>query len=257
MSELTIRNYYPEDYPDVIKLYNATGANGPFMERDGQYFNYFLSYPGVRQDSTFVAVSEDGVEGVAITAINQDERYTTGRIIELWAGEVAVGSALVQKAIEYCVVQGADKLEVSPPAFLDTRNIFAGWQKTSQREVLMVKLLSPKPLLEAILDEVTLNKIGAGREFVFICDNEIIRPETIKTRAKIKGGESQPDSSNITVSASPQTWLEIIFNSTSPGMALLTRRIKIRPLKSLCRVLKILRATRISRDWSLAIVDRR
>ncbi len=257
MSKLTIRNYRPEDYSDVIKLYDATDAGGPFLARDGQYFNYFLSYPGVRQDSTFVAVSEDGVEGVAIIAINQDRRYTTGKIIELWASEAAIGNALVQKAVEYCDDQSADKLEVCPPAFLDTGNTFAGWQKTSQREVLMAKLLSPKLLLEAIFDDTTMSRIGSGKEFVFVCENEIIKPETSKIKAETKGGESQPNRSNITVSASPQTWLEIIFNSTSPGTALLTRRIKIRPLKSLCRALKMLLATRISRDWSLAIVDRR
>ena len=99
MSELTIRDYRPEDYPDVIKLYNSTDAGGPFLTRDGQYFNYFLSYPGVRQDSIFVAASEDGVEGVAIIAINQDERYAIGKIVELWASGTAVGSALVQKAV--------------------------------------------------------------------------------------------------------------------------------------------------------------
>lgn len=257
MYELAIRHYRPEDYSDVIKLYNSTGTGGPFFTRDEQYFNYFLSYPGVRQDSVFVAASEDGVEGVSIIAINQDERYTIGKIIELWASGTAVGSALVQKAVDYCCDKGIDRLEVSPPAFLDSGKTFAEWQKISQRGVFMIKPFSLKPLLEALFDVTTLKRIGAGRGFVFVCDDETIRVKMSETSVNIEDNESPWDGSHIMVRVSPQTLLELIFGSANPYIALLTGRIKIRPLRSTSRALEILRAIRISQPWSLAIVDSR
>lgn len=257
MYELTIRHYRPEDYSDVIKLYNSTGTGGPFLARDGQYFNYFLSHPGVRPDSIFVAASEDRVEGLSIIAINQDERYTIGKIVELWASGTAVGSALVQKAVEYCCDKDVDRLEVSPPAFLDSSKTFAGWQKISQREVLMIKPFSLKPLLEALFDVTMLKRIGSGKGFVFVCDDETIRIKISGTSVNIEGNKSLWNCSDIMVRVSPQTLLELIFGSSNPYIALLTGRIKIRPLRSTSRALKILRAIRISQAWSLAIVDSR
>jgi len=257
MYELVIRRYRPEDYSDVIKLYNSTGTGSPFLARDGQYFNYFLSHPGVRQDSIFVAASEDGVEGVSIIAINQDERYTIGKIIELWASGTVVGSALVQKAVEYCCDKGVDRLEVSPPAFLDSGKTFAGWQKISQRGVFMVKPLSLKPLLKALFDVTALKRIGPGKGFAFVCGNETIRVKITGTSVNIEDNKSPWDGSHIMVRVSPQTLLELIFGSANPYIALLTGRIKIRPLRSTSRALEILRAIRISQAWSLAIVDSR
>jgi len=257
MYELAIRHYRPEDYSDVIKLYNSTGTGGPFLARDEQYFNYFLSHPGVRPDSIFVAASENGIEGLSIIAINQDERYTIGKIIELWASGTAVGSTLVQKAVEYCCDKGVDRLEVSPPAFLDSGKIFAGWQKISQRGVLMIKPLSLIPLLKALFDTIELRRIEAGKGFLFVCDDETIKVKISETRVNIEGNESPWDGSDIMVRVSPQTLLELIFGSANPYIALLTGRIKIRPLRSTSRALKILRAIRITRPWSLAIVDSR
>lgn len=257
MYELLIRRYRPEDYSDVIKLYNSTGSDGPFFARDEQYFNYFLAHPGVRPDSVFVAASEDGVEGVSIIAINQDERYTIGKIIELWASGKAVGSALVQKAVDYCCDKGVDRLEISPPAFLDSDKTFAEWQKISQQGVLMIKPLSLKPLLAALFDVTTLQRIKPSKGLLFVCDDETIRVKISGTSVSIEGNKSPRDGSYIMVKVSPQTLLELIFGSANPYVALLTGRIKIRPLRSTARALKILRAIRISQPWSLAIVDSR
>lgn len=257
MHESTIRNYCPDDCPNVIKLYSSACVDGPYFFRDGQYFNYFLSYPGVRGDSVFVAESKHGIEGIAVIAINQDERYTTAKIIELWASKAGVGSALVQKAEEYCCDKDVDRLEISPPVLLDSSKTFNGWQKISQRAVFMAKPLSLIHLLGALFDTVALRRIGPGKGFLFMCDDETIRVEMSGTRVNIEGNKSRLDCNDIMVRVSPQTLLKLIFGATDPYLALLTNRINIRPLKNISRALKMLRAIRISQPWSLAIVDRR
>ncbi len=257
MSEVVIRDYRPEDYPKVVELYSSTCAEAPFFARDGQYLSYFLSYPGVRQDSVFVAASKYEVEGIAIIAINEEQRYTIGKIVELWASEVAVGNALVQKAVEYCCDKGADKLEASPPVFLDSTDTFAGWQNISRRAVVMAKPLSLRTLIEALFDTATLERIGAGKGFVFVCDDETIKVEMNGSKASIKGKESRPNYIDIMIRASHQTLLEVIFNAVNPYMALLTGRIQICPLRSIFRGLKMLRTIRISQPWTVAIVDGR
>ena len=257
MSELAIRNYRPDDYLNVIKLYNSTSAGGPYLGRDGQYFNYFLSYPGVSGDSVFVAASKHGIEGVAIIAINQDERYTVGKIVELWAREAVVGNALVQKAEEYCRDKCVDRLEINPPTFLDSSKTFAGWQKIGQRRVFMIKPLSLIPPLEALFDTAVVSRIGHGKGFLFVCDDEKISVEISGNKVNIENNKSRVDGSDIVVRISPQTLLALVFGSANPYLALLTGRFKIRPLRGISRALKMLQAIRISQAWSLAIVDRR
>ncbi len=256
MSELAIRNYRPEDFVNVVELYSSTRTESPFFVRDGQYFNYFLSYPGVSQDSVFVAAN-DGIEGVAIIAINQDEKYTVGRVIELWTGETAVGKALVQKAVEYCRAKNVDKLEISPPAFLDSSNIFTGWESVNQRETIMTGILSLRPLLEALFDTMVLGRIGSGRGFLFVCDDETVRVKINGTEANVVVAELPGGHSDVMVRLSSQTLLQVIFADANPYIALLTGRIKIRPLRDIFRGLRMLRAIRVEEAWTAEIVDRR
>ena len=257
MSNLVIRNYEPEDLPDVAKLYSSSQVKSPFFLRDKDYFDYFTSYPGVKEDRIFIAASERGVEGVAIIAIVQ-ERYTLGKIIELWASEVATGDALVQKAVEYCRNNNIDGVEVKAPTFLDSGKTFANWQRIDQRGVMMIKLFSLVPLLQALFDTTALKKIGGGKGFLLVCDDETIDVKINKTEAKIvEGNESWQRSASIVVRFSSKTLLEIIFGSANQYIAFLSGRIKIKGIKNILRVMKMFKAIRISQPWTAAIVDTR
>ena len=257
MSNLVIRNYKPEDLSDVAKLYNSSQVKSPFLLRNKDYFDYFTSYPGVKEDSIFIATSERGVEGVAIIAIVQG-RYTLGRIVELWASEVAAGDALVQKAVEYCRNNNIDGVEVKAPTFLDSGKTFANWQRIDQRGVMMIKLFSLVPLLQALFDTTALKKIGGGKGFLLVCDDETIDVKINKTEAKIvEGNESWQRSASIVVRFSSKTLLEIIFGSANQYIAFLSGRIKIKGIKNILRVMKMFKAIRISQPWTAAIVDTR
>ena len=257
MSNLVIRNYKPEDLLDVVKLYSSSQVKSPFFLRDKDYFDYFTSYPGVKEDSIFIAASERGVEGVAIIAVVQ-ESYTLGKIIELWANEVASGDALLQRSVEYCRDNNIDAVEVSPPTFLDWGKTFDGWQRIDRREVMMVKPLSFAPLLQVLFDATALRKIGIGKGFLFVCDDEAIEVKISKTGVKIaESDKSWRDSDSIVVKVSSRNLLEMIFSRANRYIALLTGRIKMRGIKNIPRVMKMFRVIRISQPWTKGIADSR
>ena len=95
----------------------------------------------------------------------------------------------------------------------------------------MIKPLPLISLLKALFDTIGLRIIGSGKGFLFLCDDETIRAKISETSVNIEGNESLWDCSGIMVRVSPQTLLELIFSSANPYIALLTGRIKIRPLK--------------------------
>ncbi|MBA7635598.1 hypothetical protein ES703_43202 [subsurface metagenome] len=257
MSNLVIRNYKPEDLPDVVNLYNISMAKAPSIFRDGNYFDYFTSHPSVKEDSIFIAASECGVEGVAVIAIIH-KRYAIGRIIELWASETAAADALVQKAVEYCQNNNIDAVEVRCPTFLDLDKTFAGWQRINLREVMMAKSLSLVPLLQGLFDATTLRKIRAGKGFLFVCEDEIIEVKINETEANVVERDKYWQGSDyIVVRASSKTLLEVVFGLTSPYIALLTGRVKIRGIKNISRAMKMLKAIRISQPWTAEIGDSR
>ncbi len=257
MSNLVIRSYRPEDLPGIVELYESTPPKAPFFLRNREYFDYFISFPSVRDDSIFIATGEKGIEGIAIIAIVQ-KGYTVGRIIELWASEVIVEDALVQKAIEYCCDNGIDAVEINSPTFLDTGNTFKSWVRTNPEGVLMVKLLSLVPLLQALFDTTTLKKIGAGKGFLFECEDEIVEVKIGENEVSVgEGDKSQQDLDNILIRVSSKSLLRIVFGLTNPYIAFLTRRINIQGAKNIFRVMRMLRAIRVGQPWTVAIVDRR
>ena len=254
---MVIRNYRQEDLSDVIKLYGSSQVKSPFFLRDKDYFDYFTSYPGVKEDSIFIAASEHRIEGVAVLAIIH-KRYTAGRIIELWASEATAENALLQKAVKYCRNNNVDAIEVKAPTFLDSGKTFAGWQRIDQREVMMVKSLSLVPLLQALFDTMTLKRVGDGKGFLLVCGNETIEVKISKTEAKIvETDKSWRDSDSIVVKVSSKTLLEIIFSTANPYIAFLIGQVKIRGIRNILRVMKMFRVIRINQPWTVAIVDSR
>lgn len=257
MSNLVIRNYRQEDLPAVIELYSSSQIKAPFIVRDKDSFDYFTSYPGVKTDSIFIAASEDKIEGVAILAIIQ-KRYNVGRIIELWATDATAQNALLQKAAEYCRNNDIDAVEVKAPTFLDSGKTFADWQRMDQREVMMAKPLSLVPLFQALLDTTTSAKIGDGKRFLLICDDETIEVEISQAEAKIiERDKSWQDKDGILVEVSSKTLLEMIFGRANPYLAFLSKRIKIRGIRNILPTIQMLKAIRIDQPWTVAIVDRR
>lgn len=257
MPNLVIRNYRQEDLSDVIKLYSSSQIKSPFFLRDKDYFDYFASYPGVKEESIFIAASEHRIEGVAVLAIIH-KGYTVGRIIELWASEAIVENALLQKAVEYCRNNNVDAVEVKVPTFLDSGETFAGWHRIDRREVMMAKPLSPLPLLQALFDTAAIRNIGNGKGFILMCDDETIEVKINKTEVKIvERDKSWWDSDSIVVKVSSKTLLEIIFSTANWYMAFLGGRIKIRGIKNIPRVMKLFRGIRINEPWTVSIVDSR
>jgi len=255
MSDLLIRGYRPEDLPDVVKLYDSSRVECPFFLRNKDYFEFFLSYPGVREDSVFVAVSEKGIEGIAIIAVAQ-KSYAVGKVIELWASEAKVENALLQKTIEYCRNGDIDSVEVSPPAFLDSKSIFAGWLKINRGGAMMVKPLSLVPLLQALLDTTAQRKIGAGKGFLFVCGDETIEVKTGETGVTVaESAKSQQDLGEIVVRADSKSLLGVVFGLTNPYMAFLTGQIKIQGIRNIFRTMRMLRAIRIDQPWAVATAD--
>jgi len=258
MSSIVVRNYRDADLPSIVRLYDLDGIEAPYFLKDKNYISYFISHPGVRQDSIFVAASEHGIEGLAIIAIVQ-RSYTVGRIIELRAREVPVANALLQKAIEYCRDNSVDAVEISPPTSLDSDNTFADWLRMDQGGVLMAKPLSLLPLLQAVFNTEAGPEIKVRKSFLFACDTETVEVKITRTEVSIiERDKSWEGSDNtILIRVSLKTLLEMIFGLTKPCVALLTGRVKIRNIGSFIPAMMMLRAIRIKNPWTVAIADER
>ena len=258
MPSLVVRNYKPQDLPDISRLYASSQPEAPFFLRDKDYFDYFTSHPGVREDSVFVAASEVGVEGVAIIAVVH-EKYTLGRIIELWANGGAAGKALLERAVAYCRDNNIDAVELSSPALPDLGSLSADWWPIDRGGRLMAKPLSLVPLLRALVNTPSVSKIGMGRRFLFVCQSETIDMKITESGGSVtRGDPSRRGLENAAnVRLSPTTLLGVLSGSLSPYVAFLTRRIKIRGIRNAFLVMNLLKAMRIDHPWLVAIADAR
>ncbi len=257
MPDRAIRNYTPEDLAAVVELYRSCPAKSPSFPRDGDYFTYFLAHPGVREDSVFVATAGGSIEGVAVLAVIH-QGYTRGRVIELWAGEVGVASALLQRIEDYCHNHKIDVIEVKVPPFLDMGKTFTNWHGINPNEVLMVKPLSLAPLLHAVFSAPELRKISDGKDFYFISGDETVEVKVSQGEARVRvTNKFQPGPGSVVVKASSSTLVKLIFTKANPYLALLTGQIRIGRIRDTSLVLKILRTIKINQPWMVAIADAR
>jgi hypothetical protein len=258
MPEVVVRKLKPQDRRGISRLYASSQPDAPFFRRDEDYFDYFSTHPDVREDSIFVAASQNGIEGVAIMAV-VCEKYALGRIIELRAGGAAAGKALLTRAVDYCRDNHIDAVELSSPVLTDMANLPAGWWPIDRGGRLMAKPLSLAPLLRALAGTPAVGEIGIGRRFLFLCREEAISLRITESGSSVtRRNPSRPGPKNaVTVRLSPATLLGVLSGSLSPYLALVTGRIKVRGIRNTFLVMKLFKAIRINRPWLVAMADAR
>ncbi len=215
-----------------------------------------MRYPGVDEDGILVALEEDEIKGFAIVSITTVEgSVSQGSVIEFQAETTHVGQTLLQQASDYCNERNLDMLAVAP-TFKHADDIFSGWLR-AETGVMMARLLSPLPLLKALLDNEDIRNSHAGETIVFRIDDEIIRTQISSESVDVTTLSNYRNSkSAIFVMMSAEVFLEIVMNIRNPYVAYFARKVRIRGLKETVTVLGLLSRMKMNAPLFASLSDR-
>ena len=255
-SSLALRNYREGDLPALLKLYDSTIIDSPHFARDKSFLRYLVNSSAADGNNVLVTLQNGEVTGLAVISVTIEEGgLRQGSIIELQAKDALSMRALMQAALDYCSERDADMIAVAPPPSLATDEIFKDWLKL-QTGVMMGKLLSPLPLLQALLDTQGIKGYFAGERITFYMDDETIEATITPEAVELTQLDKEPDNSAIFVTLAPEVLLKVVLGQINSYIAYLTGRIKIRGLKNVPLILRLLQMAKLPEPWYATLGDR-
>jgi len=253
-SRLIIRNYAEGDLSKILDLYNSTSNNNPSFSRDEHFIRYCARYPGVSEDSIFVAVENENIYGLAIVSISNVGDLKQGNIIELVGRDSSSLELLLQTAEDYCIGKDVDMIATAEPANVDISNVFFKWIRF-ERTVMMCRPLSILPLVHALLNREEIKNCFAGKQFFFTINTETIQITVKSGDVEVFQLDMSAIRGPLSVVMSSEVFLQISFGTLNPYMAYLTRRLQIKRPRSIPIILRLLRVITLDSPWSTALVD--
>lgn len=251
-----VRDFQQIDSKHLIGLYDRSLAENVHFIRKEHFLKYFMQFPGVNGDSVFVAEMNGDITGLAIVSVTTEiGGLRQGSIIELLARDLLSMRALIRAAVDFCNLKDVDLIVAVPPPLPGADVIFEDWSKF-ETNVMMTTILSLSSLLQPLLSSEKIRTVYARKKVVFQVGRETVEARigsrTIEI-GKIKGELRHAD---ILVSASPQSFLRIIFGQLNPYVAYLSRRIRIRGVKNALPMLKLLRMMQLTKPFYTSLADR-
>lgn len=216
-----------------------------------------MNYPGVDKDGVFVVEANGEVSGLAIISITEEEEgeFTQANILELQARDSSSMYALIREVVNYSKSQDVDSILLVPPPEVVMEEDLRDWMKL-ETNVMMTKIVSLSPLLQALLSDKKIRENYAGKELAFQVGPEIAQAKIFSQRVDISIREREPDDPDISVSMSPQTFLGIIFGQINPYVAYLLGRIGIRDFRNTFRMLKLLGLMKLNGPLHASLIER-
>ena len=257
-SDVVVRNYRQADLPYILELYDYPLAGNYHFNRDKNFLKHFMRYPGVHEDSMFVATVDNEITGLAIISIETGEwDLRLGNIVELVAKDASSTCALIEAALKYSVGKDLDAIVMAPPPPLAAEHVLKGWLRF-ETGVMMVKALSFSSLLQVLLNarEIEFKEYFAGKRVVFGVGDEFVEVKATPERVEIGEIEGKPEGDAIAVTMSPQTFLKVVFDGINPFMAYLTGKVKIRGVKNTIPTFKLLRTLKTTNRIYVSNADR-
>lgn len=252
---LVVRNYTEEDFPMLLKIYDSASDESPHFIRDEMFLKHFMHYPGVAQDSIIVATENKEITGLAIISVTIEEgNLKQASIIELQARNSSSVQALIQAALSYCDNKDVDVIVVAPPLSPVTIEVFRDWLKFDTG-VMMGKLLSPIPLLQALLDNHQVRDAFAGKRIVFFIGGEAIEAKIMLQLVEVSSLGKDAGKSDTWVAVTPEAFLEIAFGKADPYTAYLTGKIRAGSLRNVPTILRLLQMLKLAKPCHVTFGD--
>ena len=120
---------------------------------------------------------------------------------------------------------------------------------------MMGKLLSPLPLLQALLDNQGIRDSFVGKRIVFFLGSETIEAAITPQLVEVSSLDKSPDKSDMWVVVAPEVFLEIAFGRANPYTAYLTRKVRAGSLNNVPAILRLLRMLKLTKPWHIAFGD--
>ncbi len=255
-SNLMLRNYEQQDFPGVLKLYDQCMVYMPHFARDEGFIRYLVNCSATNGNNVLVTLENEEITGLAIISVTIEEGgLKQGSIAELQAKDTLSMRALMQAALDYCSEKDADMIAVAPPPSSTTDEIFKDWLEV-RSGVMLGKLLSPLPLLQALLDTQRIKSYFAGERIIFYMDGEIIEATITPEVVKLTQLDKEPDNPAIFVTLAPEILLKVVLGQINSCIACLTRKIQIRGLKNVPLILRLLQMAKLPEPWYVTLGDR-
>lgn len=255
-SDVVIQHYRLEHLPGILKLYNSTLAGSVHFLRNQDFLKYMIQHPEVKEDSIFVAITNNEITGFAILSIS-DEYSKIGSIIEFQAKDSLSMIALVQSAEQYCTDNDVDRLVVVPPPSLPKCSIFKEWTRIQTGTGrLVVKTVSFVSLFRSVFCKNELKKSFSGKIIVFNIGDEIINIKVTPDDVQINENDFASERNAIRIVLSTKLFVKIIFCQANLLFALLTGRIRVNGMQKIPLTLKLLNMLKLTDPVYMSMADR-
>lgn len=251
-----MRNFQQKDFDHVIGLHNRLMVDIPHFVRNQDFMKYLMKQHGVNEDSVFIAETNGQISGFAIVALTKEIRgLKQGNIIELLVRDSLSMRALIRAAVNFCNARNVDLVVVVPPPSLAADGIFKDWTKF-ETNVMMTKILSLSSLLQGLLSGEKIRTTCAGTRVVFQVGRESVEARISSQKVDISKIKGQPKHARMLVSASPQTFLRVVFGQLNPYVAYFTGRVRVRGVKDTRFLLKLVSMMQVTAPFYTSLADR-
>ncbi len=214
-----------------------------------------MDYPGVDEESIFIAQTKDEITGFAVVSIIEEAGLRQGKILEMQVKDASTMSALTHEALGYCKSKNVDTVIVVPPPLEAADEILKDWVKF-ETGVMMTKTLSVSSLIQALFSGAEIRNSCVNRRIVFHVGDDIVEVKVNPNLVEVSTLNREPEKTDMLVSLSSQTLLKIVFCSANPYLAYLTRKVKVRAMRNTLPILKLLDMMKITVPLHVSLVDR-
>ena len=255
-SNLIIQHYRPEHLPGILRLYNYTLAGSAHFFRNQDFLKYVMQHPDIKENSIFVAITNNEITGLAILSISNE--YTKiGTIIELQAKDSLSMIALVQKAEQYCIDNDVDRLIVVPSPSLPRCPILKDWTRVQTGTGIMVaRAVSFVSLIRSISCKKELQQAFSGKAIILHVDDEIVNMKVTQDNVLVNENDFVSEKNVIRISLSSKLFVKIIFCKANLLFALLTGKIRANGIRKIPLTLKLLNMLKLTDSVYVSVADR-
>jgi len=255
-----VRSFRKGDEHFIIELFNEQYEKyGGFVKRTLDYWFWCcMQRPDVDEDGILVVVDEsEKVAGYAVVG-------KSGKIWEYSYDPEMDGkkilSLLFERAVKYLEENGASSVMFNAPS--DDNIVKEVCKKVGFSEVLPEKMFLSVLSFSKLVASLIEKEASLGSKF-----NETVlvrlrdAPSWISDRFFIKIGKGKvevfEDISDYTIilETDPYTFSSLLFGNMSPLRALISLKLKIKPLRKVSTLLKILSNLRVDTPWFFPLSD--
>lgn len=239
-SNPSVRNFQEKDFRVLKGLYQRASVHKPHFTRSEDFLKYLMQYPGVNEDSIFVAEISNEITGLALVSITTEMGgLKQGSITELLTLDLSSLRLLIKAAVNFCSHKDVDMVVVVPPPLSGVNEVFKNWMQF-ETNVLMTRILHLPSLLQALLSSEKIISSCSGRRIVFEVGHESVEVKIGSRAIEVSDVSFDKRRTEMLISTTPQVFIRIVFGQLNPYVAYLTRRVRIRELKNTRIILRLL-----------------